>query len=146
MRSLRVRLFIAAVLLVLALPACSGGTDAVDQTAGSEFRFVAGTGKGEVIPNGERRSAPAVTAPLLDGDSTFALASLVGKVVVLDFWASWCTTCRVESPEVDQFYRAKRASGVEVVGVAMKDERRAARAFVDRYKISFRTCTTRPAR
>ena len=138
MRAFRRRLLVAAVVLVPVLSACSGGTDAVDQTAGSEFRFVAGTGKGEVIPVADRRPAPTITAPLLDGDAAFDLSSLDGKVVVLNFWASWCAPCRVESPEFDQVYRARRASGVEVVGVATKDERRAALAFVDRYKISFR--------
>ena len=123
--------------LLAALSACMGGTDVVDQAAGGEFRFVAGTGKGQTIPQAERRSAPPAMAPRLDGAGSLDLASLRGKVVVLNFWASWCAPCLVESPDLDAAYRATRAAGVEFVGVATKDEVRAARAFVSRFKISY---------
>ena len=131
--------FLAASIALLALlgTACTGGTDAVDQTAGGEFRFVAGTGKGEVIPAAERRPAPAVSAPLLDGSGSLELAALRGKVVVLNFWASWCAPCRVEMPEFDAAYRATKRQGVEFVGVATKDGEGAARAFVQRVGISY---------
>ena len=129
-------LLVAAVLAAVA--GCTGGTDAVDQTAGSEFRFVAGTGKGEVIPVPDRRAAPAVTAPLLGGAGSFDLSALRGKVVVLNFWAHWCGPCRVESPEFQAAYQATRAAGVEFVGVNTQDpDPDEARGFVARNKITF---------
>ena len=129
------------VLLVLAvamLAGCSTGSDAVDQNAGIEFRFTAGTGKGKVIPVGERRAAPDWTAPSLADDTPVDSARTgVGKVVVLNFWASWCAPCRVESPDFEEVYRATEQLGVEFVGVATKDEKQAAQAFVRRYKITY---------
>lgn len=129
------------VTLVLALclatvAGCSGGTDAVDQTAGGEFRFVAGTGKGEVIPAADRKSAPEVTGQLMDG-ADWSLASQRGKVVVLNFWGSWCSPCRVETPDFDQAYRATKAEGVQFVGVAVKDRKQAAASFLTEKKISY---------
>ena len=62
---------------------CSTGSDQVDVNNGGEFRFVAGTPAGEVIPAGERASAPDFRGTLLDGDS-FDSSSLAGKVGVGD--------------------------------------------------------------
>jgi thiol-disulfide isomerase/thioredoxin len=127
-------LLLTACLAVVA--GCTTGTDAVDQTAGGEFRFVAGTGKGEVIPEGERKSAPEVRGQLLDG-ADWQLASQRGKVVVLNFWGSWCPPCRVETPDFDEVYKAVKGEGVEFVGVAVKDRKEAAAAFLTDKKISY---------
>jgi thiol-disulfide isomerase/thioredoxin len=129
-------LAVLAAIIAMAVSACSTGTDAVDQSAGGEFRFVAGTGKGETIPVTDRRSAPDVRGQLLGGGE-LDLASLRGKVVVLNFWASWCGPCRVESPILDVVYRDAKARGVQLVGVAVKDEEQPLREFVATQKISY---------
>ena len=78
-----------AVLAAFLLVGCSTGHDAVDVNNGGEFRFVAGTPAGEVIPGGERRTATTFSGTLLDG-AGFSSTDLAGKVAVLNFWGSWC--------------------------------------------------------
>jgi cytochrome c biogenesis protein CcmG, thiol:disulfide interchange protein DsbE len=63
------------------------------------------------------RPAPALIAPEIDG-STFDLASLRGKVVVVNLWATWCAPCRKEMPELDAFYRKYHERGVEMIGMS----------------------------
>ncbi|MHB1194888.1 MAG: TlpA family protein disulfide reductase [Longimicrobiales bacterium] len=62
--------------------------------------------------------APAYGARTLAGDSV-ALADLRGKVVLLNFWATWCTPCRHETPFLDSLHARKAPQGLEVVGVSM---------------------------
>jgi thiol-disulfide isomerase/thioredoxin len=139
---------LVVLLLTLSLGTlvgCTSGTDAVDQTAGGEFRFVAGTGKGEVIAASDRKSAPQVDGTLLDGGS-WDLGAQHGKVVVLNFWGPWCPPCRVETPDFDAAYKATKADGVEFVGVAVRDSEENVRAFYQDHKISYPTLFDRPGK
>jgi len=52
-------------------------------------------------------------------DSMVKLSSLSGKVVLIDFWASWCAPCRAANPYVQKLYKKYRESGFEVFGVAL---------------------------
>src|SRR5258708_33877859 len=62
--------------------------------------------------------APDLTLPRLDAASgTVSLAGLKGKVVYVDFWASWCVPCRLSMPVLDPLYRRHAQSGFAVVGV-----------------------------
>ena len=67
---------------------------------------------------GER--APALVVARLDG-AVFDLAALRGKVVIINFWATWCSPCRAEMPQLDAFYRRYRARGLELLGVSVDD-------------------------
>ena len=67
---------------------------------------------------GER--APPLVVPRLDG-GVFDLAALRGKVVIINFWATWCSPCRAEMPQLDAFYKRYRARGLELLGVSVDD-------------------------
>lgn len=66
------------------------------------------------------KPAPALVAPGLDG-RTFDLAAERGKVVIVNFWATWCGPCRAEMPLLNRFYLEHRAQGLALVGVSVDD-------------------------
>jgi len=127
-----------AVLGVTAvlLTGCSTGDSAVDVNNGGEFRFVQGTAAGEVIPEQERASAPEFSGTLLDG-ADFSSTELAGDVAVLNFWGSWCAPCRVETPEFQAVYTEVADSGVQFLGLNVKDQEQFADAFVTSKGITF---------
>src|SRR5437764_14034456 len=129
---------LAGAALASALGGCATGKDAVEPVAGGQFRFVAGDGTGALIAADRRRPAPRFTGRYLDGGS-FDSSALAGKVAVLNFWGSWCGPCRVETPELSEVYRDVKASGVEFLGVAVKDSDQGAQAFYANKKISYRS-------
>lgn len=62
------------------------------------------------------------------GSEHFDLATLKGQPLVLNFWASWCVSCRQEAHELEKFWQEHKGQ-VRVVGIAIQDEREAARKF-----------------
>jgi cytochrome c biogenesis protein CcmG, thiol:disulfide interchange protein DsbE len=65
-------------------------------------------------------AAPALIVPQLDGQ-LFDLAALRGKVVIVNFWATWCSPCRAEMPRLEAFYRRYHGRGLELLGLSVDD-------------------------
>ncbi|PWW22683.1 peroxiredoxin [Geodermatophilus normandii] len=119
------------------LTGCSTGADAVDVSNGGQFRFVAATPDGEVIPEADRDSAPEFGGTLLGGGD-WTSDELAGQVAVLNFWGSWCAPCRVETPQFQEVYAEVRDEGVAFLGLNVKEpDEQFGQAFVDTQGIEF---------
>lgn len=118
-------------LVLLLLPfmvACSnGGTMGTNEQS-----FIAGNGVATFISQADRKAAPAISGPTLDGGSFTASA---GKVLVLNVWASWCSPCRAEAPALQEL--SMKHPEVQFLGVLTRDSLVAARAFVERFGIQY---------
>lgn len=77
------------------------------------------------------KPAPAFSLRTLDGRSTVNLQDLRGQVVIVNFWASWCTECRVEHDALAAAWQRYRDAGVVLVGVDFQDARADALAYLD---------------
>lgn len=115
---------LTAVLSCALAAACTGlGT-------GSTSPQLSKVGRAErsLLPIRDRKAAPDLSGTTLDAQH-LDVADLKGKVVVLNFWASWCAQCRAEASTLNAVYAQTRALGVAFVGVDIKDDVVAARAF-----------------
>lgn len=89
------------------------------------------------LARGESVVAPAFTLPRLGTEGTLSLASLRGKGVVVNFWASWCIPCKEEAPFLQKTYQRYRSRGLVVVGIDAQDFRQDALRFMKRYGITY---------
>lgn len=82
------------------------------------------------------RPAPPFTLTLFDG-RTLRLEDLRGRVVLLNFWASWCPPCRAEAPMLEAMWRELKGQDVVFLGVNTQDEAPRAQAFLDEFGITY---------
>ena len=94
--------------------------------------------KAAVKPEKDRRPAPDFTLKDADGKPV-RLSDYRGKVVLLDFWATWCGPCKIEIPWFMEFERKNKDRGFSVIGVSMDEEGwDAVKPFVNRLGINYR--------
>jgi cytochrome c biogenesis protein CcmG, thiol:disulfide interchange protein DsbE len=89
------------------------------------------------VARGERTDTPKLELSLLSGSGKASLADYRGKVVVLNFWASWCDPCRTESPLLERWHSRIKPSGGTVLGVDILDVTSDARDFVRKYGLTY---------
>jgi peroxiredoxin len=88
-------------------------------------------------PLGRGSAAPGFELPRLGDGSPVALSDLRGKVVLLNFWATWCKPCEDEMPAMERMYRALRGQAFELLAISVDEEREAVEAFRGQLGLSF---------
>ena len=91
----------------------------------------------EAVARGEREPAPALTLPKLEGGGEQSLADYRGRVVVLNYWASWCEPCRAESPLLQRFHERIAKQDGTVLGVDVEDVSTDAIDFAEQYDLTY---------
>jgi cytochrome c biogenesis protein CcmG/thiol:disulfide interchange protein DsbE len=93
----------------------------------------------ELVARRQYPPAPDATRalPVLGDGGRSTLAALRGKVVVLNFWASWCEPCQEEAPLLEHAQRSLEKHGATVLGVTYQDDSPDSEAFVRRYHLTY---------
>jgi thiol-disulfide isomerase/thioredoxin len=87
-------------------------------------------------PTKERRAMPDFTLAQLGG-GRWSVAQSRGKVVLLNFWATWCPPCRMETPHLVNLHERYREQGFEVIGISLDERQSVVPPFVKRYRIPY---------
>jgi peroxiredoxin len=133
MASMKVLALAGVLGLAAVLSGCSGqgNSSGVSQT-----NYVTGKGVQTSYPLGHRKTAPVISGKELGGQP-LSLSTYAGKVVVLNFWASWCVPCATEAPMLQRAEPTLRRYGATVLGVTYKDATPDSEEFVRRYHLTY---------
>jgi thiol-disulfide isomerase/thioredoxin len=134
---------VLCALLAALVSACTGKNAVSDGSSGPQRGSLPQPGANRLIAVGDRIPAPDIHGVTLDG-SSLDLQSLQGKVVVVNFWASWCAPCRLESDRLVKVAKDTEPLGVSFVGVDFKDDRSAARRFVEVHDVPYPSLFDQP--
>ena len=131
----------AAVVAVVAL-AGGGGKGLAPEAATGQVDLV--SSGVAVVPEAERPALPAFSGRTLDGKE-LDLASLRGRPLVLNFWASWCGPCRAEQQGLELASRTLAGRDVRMVGVNIRDDRGAAASYLEEFGVGYPSLFDRAA-
>ena len=70
-------------------------------------------------------------------DSVYVLENLKGKVVLINFWATWCSPCRMEIPDFNDLYDKYHEKGLEILGISISDTKEQLGDFLKAYKVNY---------
>ena len=112
--------------------------------AGCSPRGSRAEGASSARPAEKRKPAPDFQLKDANGQ-TFHLADYKGKVVLLNFWATWCGPCKIEIPWFAEFEREYKDRGFAVIGIAMDDEGwPVVKPYIDRRQMNYRVAVGSP--
>jgi peroxiredoxin len=82
------------------------------------------------------KTAPVFELKDLDGKKV-SLSDFKGKVILLNFWATWCAPCKAEMPSLENLYRSFREKGLVVIGISVDNSEKTVQSFVKEKAITF---------
>jgi peroxiredoxin len=100
------------VALAVAMTACSSSHHADN--------FIIPNGSHRAVPSSKRLAAPAIHGTTMQGNP-ITVSDYRGRVVLLNFFGSWCGPCRVESPDLERVYQQYEHRGLAVIGVDVRE-------------------------
>jgi cytochrome c biogenesis protein CcmG/thiol:disulfide interchange protein DsbE len=92
---------------------------------------------GSIQPPEQRKAMPRFSYPTLAGES-WSLEDRKGRIVLVNFWATWCGPCREETPDLVRVHARYRERGFEIAGISMdEDPAKVAPAFLKQYRVTY---------
>ena len=80
--------------------------------------------------------APDFTLQALN-DSSYTLRKMEGKVVLINFWATWCGPCRMEIPEFNELHKSYHEKGLEILGISVSDNKNQLKNFAKSFAVDY---------
>ena len=130
--------FVRRLLLVTAaLVLAAGCSKQKNKTIDEMEEAGKAAGQPQAAQGEARKEAPNFTLKDINGDQ-FQLSQLKGKVVILDFWATWCPPCRQEIPHFVDLQKQYQSKGLEIVGISVDDRGAAVvKPFAQKFNINY---------